>query len=213
MPNTIIIGTRRYSSWSLRGWLAVRLSGLTAEEQVIPLQDGMTEALRELTPTGLVPALRVDGAIIWDTMAIAEFCAEYQPALWPADRMRRAVARSVAAEMHAGFAPLRRALPMNLGRSLTTPELAPDVRADLARIEQVWSECLTASGGPFLFGAFPTIPDAMYAPVVTRFLSYGVPLSNTAVAYCRTVREWALVDHWYRLAAVEPESWRLAKYE
>jgi glutathione S-transferase len=211
--NRMIIGTRRYSSWSLRGWLAVRLAGLDVEEVVVPLGAGSTPALSALTPAGLVPVLEHDGLRIWDSLAICEYCAEHAPALWPADRGRRAIARSVAAEMHAGFRELRIAMPMNLGRTVPEGEIPAAALADAARIDQVWQECLAASGGNFLFGAEPTVADIMYAPVVARFISYMPALSTAAEAYTRTMRAWPLLDEWYRLAAAEPISWRLAKYE
>ena len=213
MPNRLYLGTRRYSSWSMSGWLAVRLAGLEAEDVVIPLAGGPTPALLGLTPAGLVPALEHDGIVIWDSLAIAEYCAEAARALWPADPAARAAARSVSAEMHAGFAALRTAMPMNLGRSKALPTIPEPVLHDIARIDAVWSQCLSTHGGPFLFGASMTIPDVMYAPVATRFLSYATPLSPAAAAYCANLRAHPLVDAWYALAAAEPAAWRLPKYE
>ena len=209
----LYIGTRRYSSWSLRGWLAVRLAGLAVDDVVIPLSGGHTPALQDLTPAGLVPALEVDGRMLWDSLAICEYCAELAPALWPAERITRAIARSVAAEMHAGFGALRQAMPMNLGRSAPLPSIADAVAADIARIERVWQGCLHDSGGPFLFGASATVPDVMYAPVVARFTSYAPALSAASDAYRATIRAMPAMQEWYRLAAEEPLSWRLAKYE
>jgi glutathione S-transferase len=211
--NRMIIGTRRYSSWSLRGWLAVRLAGLDVEEVVVPLGAGSTPALSALTPAGLVPVLEHDGLRIWDSLAICEYCAECAPGLWPLDRGKRAIARSVAAEMHAGFCELRIAMPMNLGRTVPDRDIPAAALADAARIDQVWQDCLAANAGPFLFGAAPTIADIMYAPVVARFISYMPSLSAAAEAYTRAMRAWPLLDEWYRLAAAEPISWRLAKYE
>jgi glutathione S-transferase len=196
----------------MRGWLAVRLAGLAVEDVVVPLEGGQTQALIGLTPTGLVPALEHDGRMIWDSLAICEYCAEAAPLLWPSDKGMRATARSVAAEMHSGFRDLRIAMPMNLGRSAPGHPAPEAALRDIARIDAVWQHCLDL-GGPFLFGETFTIPDVMYAPVVARFLTYGPRLSDAALEYCAAVREFALVDQWYALAAAEPEAWRLAKYE
>ncbi len=208
----LVLGSRRYSSWSLRGWLAVRVAGLAVEEIVVPLADGVTAELARYSPTGLVPVLRDDALVIWDSLAIAEYCAEQCPTLWPAEPRQRAVARSIAAEMHAGFAALRRELPMSLDRAPVTRALSDAAAQDVRRIESIWQACL-ARGGMFLFGDAPTVPDIMFAPVVTRFLTYSVPVSDSANAYCRTIRAWHLVEQWYQSAKSEPEAWRLAKYE
>jgi glutathione S-transferase len=207
----LLIGNRRYSSWSLRGWLLVRLAGLEVTETLIPLSEGATQALADATPTGLVPYLEHDGARIWESLSIAEYAAEHNPALWPADRVARAHARSISAEMHAGFRALRQAMPMNLCRSFPGRGRTPEVLADIARIETIWSE--TGSEGPFLYGANFGAADAMFAPVVARFLTYGVELSEPAASYCAAVRAHPLVDEWYRGAAEEPAAWLLEKYE
>ncbi|MFN7634806.1 MAG: glutathione S-transferase, partial [Acetobacteraceae bacterium] len=145
----LILGNRRYSSWSLRGWLAVRLAGLDVTEVVIPLADGRTPEIAAASPNGLVPYLEHKGARVWESLAIAEYCAEVAPALWPADRAARAHARSIASEMHAGFRNLRIAMPMNLGRTFPGLGRTPEALADIARIEALWAECLAAHGGPF----------------------------------------------------------------
>jgi glutathione S-transferase len=210
----LVIGTRRYSSWSLRGWLAVRLAGLDVEDVVIPLEGtGATPAVRAATPTGQVPYLEHRGALVWESIAIAEYCAEFVPALWPAGRAARAQARAIAAEMHAGFRELRMAMPMNLFRAAEGAGRTPGALADIARIDALWRAALADSGGPFLFGAGFGNTDAMYAPVVCRFLSYRPELSPPARAYCDAVRAHELVSQWYALAAQEPAAWRLAKYE
>jgi glutathione S-transferase len=216
MSGTLFIGNRRYSSWSMRGWLSVRLAGLDVEDVVIPMSEGSTPAIKDRMPAGLVPCLEHDGARVWETPAIAEYCAEQAPGLWPEDRAARAHARSIAAEMHAGFAGLRSNLPMNLGR----PDLAgrpttPGCDADIARIEAIWlqTRALFGAGGAFLFGAAFGNADAMFAPVVTRFLTYAPPLSTGSAAYCAAVRAHPLVCRWYELAAAEPRDWLLAKYE
>jgi glutathione S-transferase len=209
----LVIGNKRYSSWSLRGWLAVRLAGLDVEEVVIPMSAGGTAAIKDATPAGLVPYLEHRGARVWESLAICEYCAEQAPGLWPADRAARAHARAIAAEMHAGFRGLRMAMPMNLGRTFPGRGRTPEALADIARIEALWAEALGAHGGPFLFGAAFTLADAMYAPVTTRFLTWGPELTATSRAYVAAVRGHALIERWYREAAAEPESWLLDKYE
>ena len=209
----LVIGTRRYSSWSMRGWLLVRLAGLDVEEVMVPLAGGSTPGIRALSPNGLVPYLEHRDARMWESIAIAEYCAEAAPSLWPADRVARAHARAIAAELHAGFRALRIAMPMNLGRTFPGRGRNPDSLADIARVEAIWAEALAAHGGPFLFGEAFGAADAMYAPVVTRFLTWQPELSATSHAYCRAVRAHPLVEAWYRDAAAEPAEWLLPKYE
>lgn len=210
----LVIGTKRYSSWSMRGWLMVQLAGLDVEEVVVPLAGGGgTVAIKAISPNGLVPFLEHRGARIWESIAIAEYCAEFVPGLWPADRVVRAHARSIAAEMHAGFRGLRMAMPMNIGRSFPGMGRTPEALADIVRIEAIWAEALAAYGGPFLFGREFGLADAMYAPVVTRFLTWQPELTTASRSYCDAVRAHPLVDRWYRDAAAEPAEWLLAKYE
>jgi glutathione S-transferase len=211
----LVIGNRRYSSWSMRGWLAVKLARLKVAVEVVPLQGGTTIALKGATPAGLVPYLEHGGARIWETLSICEYCAEIDPTLWPAERAARAHARSASAEMHAGFGALRKAMPMNLGREFEGLEVLPEVRTDIARIDQLWVEAHSAfgQGGDFLYGASFGLADAMFAPVVTRFLTYRPELSAGAAAYCKAVRAHPLVAEWYDEAAREPAAWKLAKYE
>ncbi len=216
MQAKLYLGNRRYSSWSLRGWLMVRLAGLQAEEVVIPMQMDATPAIKAVSPSGLVPFLEHEGARVWDSLAIAEYCAELAPCLWPADRLARAHARSISAEMHAGFRDLRQAMPMNLGRDdLGGVGHNTACLADIARIETVWGETRAAfgGGGPFLFGDVFNAADAMFAPVVARLLTYQPPLGAVAQAYCAAVRKQELVAEWYDLAAAEPVAWLLEKYE
>ncbi|MBS7809517.1 glutathione S-transferase [Roseococcus pinisoli] len=209
----LVIGNRRYSSWSLRGWLPVQLAGLDVDVEVIPLAGGATPAIKAATPAGFVPYLEHRGARIWESLAIAEYCAEIAPKLWPADRVVRAHARSVASEMHAGYRELRMAMPMNLGRSFPGLRRTEGALADIARIEALWAECLDAQGGPFLFGADFTIADAMFAPVCARFLTWQPELTARSRAYIDAVRAHPLVDRWYRDALAEPDAWKLEKYE
>lgn len=209
------LGSRRYSSWSLRGWLAVRLAGIEAEERVIPLAGGITPAVRAISPSGMVPYLEHDGAKVWDSFAILEYCAELEPSLWPAGRIARAHARSIAAEMHSGFRELRIAMPMNCTRADPGMDPPPAVRADLARIESIWAETRErfGAGGPHLFGAAFTGADVMYAPVVSRLLTYRPPLAKATRDYVESVRKHRLIEQWYQAAAAEPDAWKIKKYE
>ena len=210
----LVIGTKRYSSWSLRGWLMVKLAQLDVEEVLVPLAGGGgTEAIKAISPNGMVPYLEHRGARMWESIAIAEYCAEFKADLWPRKRAARAHARSIAAEMHAGFRALRMAMPMNLGRDFAGGGRNPESLADIARIEAIWEEAIGAYGGPFLTGADLTLVDAMYAPVVARFITWKPELTATSRAYCDAVRAHPLVDQWYREAAAEPAEWLLPKYE
>ncbi len=214
--NRLVIGTKRYSSWSLRGWLAVRLAGLDVPEQVVRLSDGPSAEIGRLSPSGLVPYLEHDGNRVWDSLAIGEYCAELAPGLWPASRPARTHARVLSAEMHAGFRALRLAMPMNLGRDRPLGQgIDTAVQADIDRIAQLWtdSRALHGDGGPYLFGSNFTVADTMFSPVVARLLSYHAPLEPAAAAYCDAVRVHPLVERWYAEAAAEPDSWRLDRYE
>jgi len=211
----LLIGSRRHSSWSLRGWLLVRLAGLDVTEEVIRLSGGGTPEVKARSPSGLVPYLEHRGATIWESLAIAEYCAEFFPALWPEERIARAHARAIAAEMHAGFAALRTAMPMHLDRHHPGRGRTPAALADIARIEALWQDTRErfGGGGPHLFGPLFTAADAMYAPVVTRFLTYEPVISSATKSYCTAVRSHPLLQHWYAEAAREPEDWRVTKYE
>jgi glutathione S-transferase len=212
----LYIGTRRYSSWSLRGWLAVRLAGLGVEEIVIPLAGGATPAVKAVSPGGTVPYLEHAGNRIWESLAICEYCAELAPGLWPDSPAARVHARVVASEMHAGFRDLRMAMPMSLYRAGAAGAGRTDgALVDIARIEALWAETRErfGAGGPFLFGTRLNLADAMYAPVVARFLTYAPELSTASRAYCEAVRAQPLVDEWYRAAAEEPPEWLLPSYE
>lgn len=216
MGAKIYLGTARYSSWSLRGWLMVRLAGLQVEEIFLQIAGGNSPAVKAVSPSGLVPFLDHEGARIWESLAIAEYCAEHNPVLWPAERVARAHARAIAAEMHAGFRSLRIAMPMNLGRDdYAGLGQTPESLADAARIEMIWAETRAVFGqnGPYLFGEIFNTADAMFAPIAARFLTYAPPLSAGAKAYCDAVRAHPLVAKWYELAANEPASWQLEKYE
>jgi glutathione S-transferase len=212
----LYIGNRRYSSWSMRGWLAVRLAGLDVEDVVIPfVRPGPTPAIARVSPTGLVPCLDHQGALVWESLAICDYCAEFATAMWPADRVARAHAKSIAAEMHAGFRELRMAMWMNLGRDSSGLGRTPGALADIARIEALWTDARRrfGTGGPFLFGTDFTAADAMYAPIVARLLGWKPEVSADTLAYCNAVRAHPLVAAWYDAAAAEPDSWLVEDYE
>lgn len=179
---TLVIGTKRYSSWSLRPWLLMRQAGIGFEEVLVPLRLTTTSPeILKYSPSGLVPVLKHGDLTIWDSLAIAEYLNERHPTarLWPADASVRAEARSVAAEMHSGFRELRLGLPMDFTSNSLKPEINEQCAADIGRIVEVWRGCRArhGSGGPFLFGAF-SVADALYAPVASRFSSYAVKLAD-----------------------------------
>lgn len=210
----LMIGNKAYSSWSLRGWLALRHAGVAFEEIVVPLRQPDTKArILEFSPSGQVPCLH-DGAIaVWDSLALVEWAAERAPAgrMWPSDAQARAVARSVSAEMHSGFAPLRKAMGMNVRKQLIGKGWPDDpaqralVEANIERIQDLWTVCRTdyGAGGPFLFGQFSGA-DCMYAPVVTRFWTYGVKLNPAATVYVQAMMDHPLMREWIDAAHQEP---------
>ena len=204
---TLVIGNKAYSSWSMRPWLLMKEAGLAFDEVRIPLyQEGHDRKIRDYSPAGRVPVL-VDGAVtVWDSLAICEYLAERhaEKNLWPANAAARAHARAVSAEMHAGFAALRGNMGMNVRRSFPGVGMTPEVAKDIARIEQLWDDCLQRYGGPFLFGAFG-IADAMYAPVATRFRTYAVGLSAVAQRYADLLLALPAVAEWYAAAHAETE--------
>lgn len=199
----------------MRGWLLVALAGLDVDETVIPLGETHSPEAAALSPSGLVPYLEHRGLAIWDSMAIAEYCAELNPVLWPLDRPGRTRARVISAEMHSGFRGLRSAMPMNITRHAPGRGQTVDALADLLRIQAVWRDTRAqfGAGGPYLFGPVFNAADAMYAPVVARLLTYAPPLADDAQAYCDVVRAHPLVAAWYDGAAQEPDAWKLVKYE
>src|ERR1700758_3860862 len=198
MAETILtISSKNYSSWSLRGWLLCRMAGLEFVEEVVPVDDPANRAeLLLLSPSILVPCLTHDGIRIWDTLAIAEYLNELRPkaGLLPPERPARACCRSICGEMHSGFTNLRSALPMNLKAHHPGFKVWAGAQADIDRVVAIWRECLVASGGPFLFGKEPCTADAMYAPVVTRFLTYDVKLDARCAAYCEAVMALPLMQ-------------------
>ena len=204
----LTLSSKTYSAWSLRGWLLCRLAGLAVVERMVEMNDpGNRAELLLLSPSVLVPRLTHEGASIWDTLAIAEYLNEAFPdaGLFPADRIARAHCRAISGEIHSGFANLRSALPMNLKVRHERFPIFSGAKPDIERIEAIWQDCLARYGGPFLFGAAPTVADAMYAPVTQRFLTYAVPLSDQAAAYCATITAWPPMAEWLEAARAEPE--------
>ncbi len=211
---TLIVGTKEWSSWSLRPYLALAATGAPFDEEVIRLNhDSTTAEVQRRSPSGRVPLLKIaeNGreVLVWDSLAICEILAERHPQaeLWPEDPFVRAQARSYAAEMHSGFPDLRQQLPMDFVRKLPLPELRDATRAQIARIIAAWTDALVRHGsdGGFLFGKF-SIADCMYAPVVSRFRTYGVAMPAIVQAYCDRI--WALpaMREWERAAQAEVDS-------
>lgn len=207
-----VSGNLNYSSWSIRPLLAVRKAGLGIEEEIIPLDFPETTArLKETSPTAKVPLLIWDGIEIWESLAITEFVAELaSPGLiWPKDSVRRAVARAVSSEMHAGFAAIRKACSMDIRGRAPAPEMTAELEADIARLQTMWSDLRETHGrnteeaGPFLFGAW-SAADAFYTPVITRFRTYGLPLSGAAAEYAAAILEDPLFRTLEKEAAAEP---------
>jgi len=205
---TLVIGNKNYSSWSLRGWLMMKATGAAFEEILVRLSLPTTRAeILKHGPSARVPILKHGTLTVWETLAIGEYLAELFPKarLWPEDPAARAVARAVSAEMHAGFAALRKHFPMNVRSSFPNRGSTPEVQADIDRITALWHDCRSrfAKEGPFLFGGF-TVADAMYAPVVTRFRTYKAQIPQEAQAYCDMV--WALpaLQEWAADSRKEP---------
>jgi glutathione S-transferase len=215
MALTLVIGNKNYSSWSFRPWIALRAAGIPFEEVVIPLYEpGSKERILSYSPGGKVPVL-IDGDVrVWESLAIMDYLAERFPQseLWPKDAAARAHARAIAAEMHAGFVPLRRHCPMNMWRPVKARELSPEVAADVRRIDAIFTECRErfGQGGPFLFGAFGAA-DAMYAPVVSRFHTYGIAVGPAVEAYKQAMMALPAWIEWRAAALKEP--WIMANAE
>jgi len=206
-PATLTISSKNYSSWSLRGWLLCKLAWLDFEERPVPVDDPANrQELLLLSPSVLVPRLSHDGVDVWDTLAIANYLNEVFPeaGMLPADRKARAHCRAVAGEIHSGFYNLRSALPMNIKAQHQHFKIFSGARPDVQRIKEIWTDCLTTYGGPFLFGT-PTVADAMYAPVCTRFRTYAVELDDLLAGYCDTIYQWPLMQEWIAAALAEPD--------
>jgi glutathione S-transferase len=209
---TLVIGDKNISSWSLRPWLALKQCGIPFAEACIRLRqpDSKAEILRH-SPSGKVPALKTRIGVVWDSLAILDYLAERHPEhkLWPSDEETRAAARSISAEMHSGFATLRNDMPMDLLGKLPCPPVSAALEGDIARVAAIWRNARErfGQGGPFLFGAF-TNADAMYAPVATRFRTYGVELGHfgddgTGAAYAATILALPAMEEWTKGAEAE----------
>ncbi len=203
----LTISSKTYSAWSLRGWLLCQLAGLDVEEHRVERNAADRAELLLLSPSVLVPRLTHEDASVWDTLAIADYLHELYPEakMLPDDRIARAHCRSICGEIHSGFANLRSALPMNLKVRHDHFPVFSGARPDIERIETIWQECLSKYGGPYLFGKRPTIADAMYAPVTTRFRTYAVKLSGPSDAYCDTIAAWEPMTVWQAGAEAEVE--------
>ncbi len=207
-PLTLIIGNKNYSSWSLRPWLLLKYFDISFKEVLIPLYQGdYKKRILEYSPAGKVPALIYGSLVIGESLAIMEYLAEFFPdkKMWPSNREDRARARAVSHEMHAGFSELRKNMPMNIRGSHPGKGRTPQVLQDIARIDDIWSRCRREfePKGKFLFGHF-TIADAMYAPVVTRFATYGVKLSMLAQEYADMIRQLPAMKEWSNDSVKEP---------
>lgn len=205
---TLLINSKNYSSWSLRGFLLAKISGISfQEERVSPDDPRAREELLMRTSSILVPCLIHGEVSIWDTIAIAEYLNETFPnsSMLPSEIHARARCRSISGEMHSGFAALRSSLPMNLRFRKVGFTVWSSAQADIDRIISIWQECLTTWKGPFLFGQLPTIADCMFAPVVTRFLSYDVHLNPICQEYCDTILSWSPMREWMVGAKNEPQ--------
>lgn len=205
---TLVIGTKNYSSWSLRPWIALKVAGIPFQEILVRLRQADTrEQILKHSPAGKVPILKDGDFLVWDSLAILEYLSDRFPGanLWPSDRDARAIARAVSAEMHSGFAALRQQLPMDIR---STFPLVADAAAegDIARVQEIWRDCRGrfGGGGRFLFGPF-TAADAMYAPVVTRMRTYGVPLDPVSRAYCEAVTGLPAMREWEAASKAESD--------
>jgi len=203
----LIIGNKNYSSWSFRVWLTLKVLGIDFEEDLRTFDvENEYADFFEFAPHGKVPVLVDEGHTVWETMAILEYLAEKFPdaALWPDDSLHRAEARSIANEMHAGFLALRAACPMNMRRKIETIPIDRAVKKDIARIEQIWDECLKQHRGPFLFGKRFTIADGMFAPIVNRFAIYELSDHPAVKAYSETLSTLPAWKSWAADSAKEP---------
>jgi glutathione S-transferase len=206
---TLVIANKNYSSWSMRPWVLLREAGIPFEEIQLKFDDaGRIPGVERHSPTGQVPVLRVDGEPVWDSLAICETVAELFPdrQLWPREAAARRLARSICAEMHSGFRALRSAMPMNIRASHPGKGMSPAVQKDIDRVVAVWQDCRArfGSGGPMLFGGFG-VPDAMFAPIATRFATYAVSLPGAAKVYAESVLGLASVREWAQGARRETE--------
>jgi len=209
---TLYIANKNYSSWSLRPWILMRALSIAFEERLVVFEEGSNwKRFRAFSPNGRVPCLHDGGKVVWDSLAIIEYLAERHSGVWPADAGARAWARSVACEMHAGFAELRSHCPMNCGLRVTLHQITEALAADIARIDEIWSEGRAKFGGPYLAGADFSAADAFFAPVVFRVQTFGLPLGDAARAYAEFMLRHPALQQWYDAALDEP--WRETSHE
>ncbi len=204
----LTISSKNYGAWALRGWLMAKFAGLDFVEKVVSPDDpAMKAEILLLSSSMRVPSLRHNRVHVWDTLAIGEYLHEIKPkaGLLPADAVARAHCRAICGEMHSGFGSLRSSLPMNIKARFPGFKIWSRAQADIDRVAEIWRECLGSYGGIYLFGAQPCIADAMYAPVVTRFLTYDVKLDKVCAAYCRRIMALPAMQEWVSAAQGEPD--------
>ncbi|MEY3871217.1 MAG: hypothetical protein RLZZ296_212 [Pseudomonadota bacterium] len=204
----LTISSKNYGAWALRGWLMAKLAGLAFTEKVISPDDpAMKAEMLLLSSSMLVPSLQHGSVKVWDTLAIGEYLNEIKPdaQLLPANVAARAHCRAISGEMHSGFASMRSALPMNIKAHFPGFKVWSRAQADIDRVLEIWTECLSQYGGPYLFGKEVSLADAMYAPVVTRFLTYDIPLDKTSAAYVKRIMALPAMQEWIAEAQKEPD--------
>jgi glutathione S-transferase len=205
---TLTLSSKNYSSWSLRGWLMVKMSGIPFSEVTVASDSADNRAeLLLLSPSILVPMLTHENVKVWDTLAIGEYLNEVAPKaqLLPSNAVQRAHCRAISGEMHSGFSALRSSLPMNVKAKFKNFKVWSKAQLDIDRITSIWIDCLTQYKGPFLFGKKPTLADCMFAPVVTRFRTYGIALDPVCEAYCRKILSMPEMKEWIAAATAEPD--------
>ena len=210
---TLYIGNKNYSSWSMRPWVLLKQAGIAFDEVMVRFDSfnspdsEFKRAILAVNPGGRVPVLVDDGFAVWDTLAIAEYLNEIKPKaqLLPADIKARAHCRAICGEMHSGFASMRSSLPMNIKARFPAFKVWSRAQGDIDRVLEIWKECLATYGGPYLFGKQPTVADAMYAPVVTRFLTYDVAIDKASAGYCKRIMELPAMKEWIATAKAEPD--------
>ena len=208
----LFIGNKNYSSWSLRPWILMRALAIPFEEELIPFDIGTSfDKFRSFSRSGLVPCLHESETVVWDSLAIAEYLAETHSDVWPADKVTRAWARCVTAEMHSGFSALRNQCSMNCGLRVELNRIDSALQKDMERIDEIWTEGLNRFGGPFLAGESFTAADAFYAPVAYRVQTFDLPLSPAARNYAETLLALPAMQDWYEAALKEP--WREIHHE
>jgi glutathione S-transferase len=208
----LYIANKNYSSWSLRPWVLMRALAIPFEERLTVFEEGSNwQAFRRFSPTGRVPCLHDGANVIWDSLAIVEYLAERHAGVWPQSADARAWARCAASEMHSGFAELRMRCSMSCGQRVALKEVGAPLKADISRIDELWTEGQTRFGGPYLAGSAFSAVDAFYAPVVFRVQTFDLPLSDRARAYAELMLRHPAMQEWYAAAMAEP--WRDASHE